>query len=87
MTGYGGTSILNGGDRPITIDDILLDEIEADNAEYECSLMVASASTNIIYRNKSNMKTFDLFLFLWYNRFNGFTPWRDKANVANLYNI
>jgi len=43
MTGYGGTSILNGGDRPITIDDILLDEIEADNAEYECSLMVAAA--------------------------------------------
>jgi len=41
MTGYGGTSILNGGDRPITIDDILLDEIEADNVEFECSLMGA----------------------------------------------
>jgi len=37
------TLILNGGDRPITIDDILLDEIEANNAEFECSLMVAPA--------------------------------------------
>jgi hypothetical protein len=37
------TIILNGGDKPITIDDILLDEIEADNAEFECSRMVAGA--------------------------------------------
>jgi len=37
------TLILNGGDKPITIDDILLDEIEADNVEFECSPMVADA--------------------------------------------
>jgi len=35
------TLILNGGDKPITIEDIPLDEIEASNAEFECSLMVA----------------------------------------------
>jgi len=39
------TLLLNGGDRPITIDDILLDEIEANNAEFACSLMTAPAST------------------------------------------
>ncbi len=37
------TLILNGGDKPIVIDDILLDEIEADNEEFECSRMVAGA--------------------------------------------
>ena len=37
------TIVLNGGDKPITIDDILLDEIEADNAEFVCSRMVAEA--------------------------------------------
>lgn len=37
------TIILNGGDKPVSIDDILLDEIEADNAEFECSRMVADA--------------------------------------------
>ena len=35
--------VLNGGNVPITISDMLLDEIEADNAEFECSRMVASA--------------------------------------------
>ena len=35
------TLILNGGDKPITIEDIPLDEIETSNAEFECSLMVA----------------------------------------------
>jgi len=39
------TLLLNGGDRPITIDDILLDEIEANNAEFACSLMTAPAPT------------------------------------------
>jgi Site-specific recombinases, DNA invertase Pin homologs len=37
------TIVLNGGDKAITIDDILLDEIEADNAEFSCSRMVAEA--------------------------------------------
>ena len=37
------TLILNGGDKPIIIDDILLDDIEADNAEYLCSSLVADA--------------------------------------------
>ena len=41
------TIILNGGDKPIAIDDILLDEIEADNAESECSRMVAGAPPKI----------------------------------------
>ncbi|MDO4563891.1 MAG: hypothetical protein Q4C12_08705 [Clostridia bacterium] len=31
------TLVLNGGDKPITIDDILLDEIAEDNAAFECS--------------------------------------------------
>lgn len=35
------TLILNGGDKPITIDDIPLDEIEASNEEYLSSLLVA----------------------------------------------
>lgn len=35
------TIILNGGGKPIEIDDILLDEIEACNAEFEYSSMVA----------------------------------------------
>lgn len=35
------TLILNGGDKPVTIEDIPLEEIEASNAEFECSLMVA----------------------------------------------
>lgn len=37
------TLMLNGGDKPIVIDDILLDEIEADNEVFECSRMVADA--------------------------------------------
>ena len=37
------TLILNGGEKPIVIDDILLDEIEADNENFECSRMVADA--------------------------------------------
>jgi len=37
------TLILNGGNVPITISDILLDEIAADNEAFECSLMDASA--------------------------------------------
>ena len=37
------TLILNGGDKPITIDGILLDEIEADNAEFVSSSMIALA--------------------------------------------
>lgn len=37
------TIILNGGGKPIEIDDILLDEIEACNAGFECSSMVADA--------------------------------------------
>lgn len=40
------TIILNGGGKPIEIDDILLDEIEACNAEFECSSMVADAPPN-----------------------------------------
>jgi DNA invertase Pin-like site-specific DNA recombinase/predicted DNA-binding protein YlxM (UPF0122 family) len=35
--------ILNGGDKPITIDDTLLDEIEADNRPYASSSVVSSA--------------------------------------------
>lgn len=37
------TLILNGGGKPLTIEDIPLDAIEADNAEFECSSMVADA--------------------------------------------
>ncbi len=37
------TLILNGGDKPVTIDDILLDEIEADNQAFFSSSMVADA--------------------------------------------
>lgn len=40
------TLILNGGDRPIEIDGTLLDEIEADNAAFACSSLVASAPPN-----------------------------------------
>ena len=35
------TLILNGGDKPVTIEDIPFEEIEASNAEFECSLLVA----------------------------------------------
>lgn len=37
------TLILNGGDKPITIDNILLDEIEEDNAEFVSSSVAAVA--------------------------------------------
>lgn len=37
------TIILNGGGKPIEIDDILLDEIEEDNAVFESSSIVADA--------------------------------------------
>ena len=37
------TLILNGGDKPITIDDILLDEIETKNKVFVSSSMVASS--------------------------------------------
>ena len=37
------TLILNGGGKPIEIDDILLDEIEEDNAVFESSSIVADA--------------------------------------------
>ena len=37
------TLILNGGDKPIVIDDILLDDIEASNEEYLSSSLVANA--------------------------------------------
>lgn len=37
------TLILNGGDKPITIDNILLDEIEEDNAEFVSSSVAADA--------------------------------------------
>ncbi len=37
------TLILNGRDKPITIDDVLLDEIEADNKAFVSSSMVAEA--------------------------------------------
>lgn len=37
------TLILNGGNKPITIDDTLIDEIEASNKVYAGSSMVASA--------------------------------------------
>jgi len=37
------TLILNGGDTPITIEDILLDEIEANNEAFVSSSMVADA--------------------------------------------
>jgi DNA invertase Pin-like site-specific DNA recombinase len=37
------TLILNGGDRPIEIDDIMLDEIEADNEAFLCSSTGACA--------------------------------------------
>ena len=37
------TLILNGGNKPITIDGILLDEIEADNKAFVSSSMVAEA--------------------------------------------
>ena len=45
------TLILNGGDRPITIDDILLDEIEehfedAVSSHAGCSPLVAAAPPN-----------------------------------------
>ena len=37
------TLILNGGNKPITIDDVLLDEIEADNKAFASSFIVAVA--------------------------------------------
>ena len=37
------TLVLNGGNVPITISDILLDEIAADNEAFECSLIGAPA--------------------------------------------
>ena len=49
------TLILNGGDRPITIDDILLDEIEehfevAVSSHAECSSLVAVAPPQTGYK-------------------------------------
>nr|WP_307757125.1 recombinase family protein [uncultured Christensenella sp.] len=41
------TLILNGGDKPITIEDIPLDEIEASNEEYLCSSLVAGAPPSL----------------------------------------
>ena len=58
------TLILNGGDRPITIDDILLEEIEADNAEFECSLMVASAPPLEKPLRYANLGGFLMFFFM-----------------------
>ncbi|WP_277668546.1 recombinase family protein [Caproiciproducens galactitolivorans] len=40
------TLILNGGDKPITIDDVLLDEIETDNKAFVSSSMVAEVPPN-----------------------------------------
>jgi len=37
------TLVLNGGEKPIVIDDILLDDIEKDNEEYLSSSLVADA--------------------------------------------
>lgn len=37
------TMYLNGGDRPITIDDILLEDVEADNQDFLGSSLVADA--------------------------------------------
>ena len=53
------TIILNGGGKPIEIDDILLDEIEENNAEFECSSMVADAPP----RKSVNSRVCWLFLF------------------------
>lgn len=33
--------ILNGGNKPVMIEDIPFEEIEASNAEFECSFLVA----------------------------------------------
>ena len=41
------TLILNGGDKPIAIEDVPLEEIEADNDAFECSSMAASAPPNL----------------------------------------
>jgi hypothetical protein len=40
------TLILNGGDKPIILEDIPLEEIEAGNAEFECSSLVAPSPPN-----------------------------------------
>lgn len=45
------TLILNGGDKPVTIEDIPLDEICASNADFECSLLVADAPPVVPYRH------------------------------------
>ena len=45
------TLILNGGDKPIVIDDILLDDIEASNEEYLSSSLVADAPPQESYTN------------------------------------
>lgn len=45
------TLILNGGDKPITIDNILLDEIEEDNAEFVSSSVAAVAPPKKTGRN------------------------------------
>lgn len=37
------TFVFNSGDKPITIDDKLLSDIEADNKEFECSFLEQSA--------------------------------------------
>lgn len=53
------TMILNGGDRPIEIDGSLLDEIEANNAAFGCSSLVADAPPNgHIFRQGEGMSSF-----------------------------
>ena len=49
------TLILNGGDKVIVIDDILLDDIEASNEEYLSSSLVADAPPS---KNQDQTKTF-----------------------------
>ena len=44
--GYGNRLLLIGSERAIVIDDILLDEIEEDNAEYLSSLLVTAVPVN-----------------------------------------
>ena len=70
------TLILNGGDRPITIDDILLDEIEehfeaAVSSHAGCSSLVAVAPPIRVFivqlstRMQRNSRKAVPLLFLW----------------------
>ena len=56
--------IFNSGDTPITIDDKLLSDIEADNKAFECSFLEQSAPPE--QANPNCFVTTELFGFVFY---------------------